>query len=275
MLRPVLLPECRCALAFCGLLLSGFCPPSPAADVCCSAHWQAPAYLVDSFVDIALNNEHAGQKSTLRKWMSPIHYFVIHRVADQELHDRLIRTHFEQLSEITGLTIKPAERQQTANTLIVLSTENQLKDDLLNYFGWQSATQREKFFRESVCLGIFATKADSTIFRAVVIIPVDRARAQGKLVACMVEELAQVLGLPNDSVKVFPSVFNDLSTDVYLSGLDWLLLKMLYDPRLKPGMQENAARPVLRRIVDDLKRDNKIHTAEKEVMSRGLWRLER
>jgi hypothetical protein len=37
-----------------------------------------------------------------------------------------------------------------------------------------------------VCLGILATSTQSVINRAVVIIPVDRAKEQGKLVACVV-----------------------------------------------------------------------------------------
>ncbi len=254
------------------LFLLKLCSPAHSAE---SAHWQADHYLIESFVDIALNNEYSPQRSPIRKWMTPIHYFLVHRVADRELHSRLIRIHFEQLAAITGLTITPAASEKAANYLIVLSSEDRLKDDLLNYFGWKSSMQREKFFRESVCLGVFATTEKNVINRAVVIIPVDRARAMGKLVSCVVEELTQVLGLPNDSVKVFPSVFNDLSTDVYLSGLDYLLLKMLYDPRIKAGMDENAVRPVLKSIVNDLKRDNKVHSAEQEVMSRGLWRLER
>lgn len=237
-------------------------------------HWQSPEYLMNSFIDIGLGNEHTPQKSPVRKWNGPINYFIVHRVGDDELHSRLIRTHFEQLAEITGLSIRPAESQKAANYTVVLSGENQLKDDLLTYFDWRSPTQRDKFFREAICLGIFATQYN-VINRAVVIIPVDRARAKAKLVACVVEELTQVLGLPNDSEKVFPSIFNDFSTDVYLSGLDYLLLKMLYDPRVKAGMDEATVRPVLRRIIDDLQRENKLGTAEKEVMSRGLWRLER
>jgi hypothetical protein len=252
------------------LLLLALCSPVRAAG---SVHWQSPDYLMNSFVDIALNNEYAPQKSPVRKWTSPIDYFLLHRVGDSELHARLIRTHLEQLSAITGLTIRPAESQKAANFLIVLSTEPQLRDDLLNYFGWKSSAQREKFFRESMCLGIFATSPTHAINRAVVIIPVDRAREKGKLVSCVVEELTQVLGLPNDSEKVFPSIFNDLSTDVYLSGLDYLLLKMLYDPRVKAGMDEHTVRPVLKKVIDEYSRDNKLIGAEKEVMSRGLWRL--
>jgi len=251
-------------------LLAGFCLPTYAAEI---AHWQSPDYLLNSFVDIALNNEHSPQRSPVRKWITRIDYFLVHRGGDEALHSHLIRTHFEQLSAITGLTIRPAKSQKAANYLIVLSSEDQLKDDLLNFFGWRSITQREKFFRESICLGTFVSTEHSVINHAIVIIPVDRAKALGRLEACVVEELTQVLGLPNDSIKVFPSVFNDLSSDVYLSGLDYLLLKMLYDPRVIAGMDENSLRPILKKIVDEFKRDNTLHSAEQTVKSSGLWRL--
>ena len=110
----------------------------------------------------------------------------------------------------------------------------------------------------------------SAAARMVVIIPVDRARARGKLPACVVEELTQVLGLPNDSEKVFPSVFNDRSIDDFLTGLDVLLLKMLYDPRIKPGMDETTVRPLLREISAELVRDGGPERAEAIAATGGL-----
>jgi hypothetical protein len=126
-----------------------------------------------------------------------------------------------------------------------------------------SPEQRERFHREAVCLGVLSTSRRSgRITRAVVIIPVDRARARGKLPACVVEELTQVLGLPNDSEKVFPSVFNDRSIDDFLTGLDVLLLKMLYDPRIKPGMDLATTRPLAQQIATELIRAGGIVQAE-------------
>ncbi len=88
--------------------------------------------------------------------------------------------------------------------------------------------------------------------------------------SCIVEELTQVMGLPNDSVKVFPSVFNDLSTDAYLSGLDYLLLKMLYDSRVKTGMDEKAARSILQTIAAEYARDGLFDTAARTAAESGL-----
>lgn len=225
------------------------------------AHWKSVDYLVDAFIDIALGNEHETKPGQLRKWTTPIRYALIHQVGDRDLHERLIATQMAHLAQLSGLDIGPVTDAGSANFLIVLSGETQLKDDLQRYFGWNSAAQREKFFRETVCLGVMRARRGHLV-RGVAIIPVDRARARGKLVACVVEELTQLLGLPNDSERVFPSIFNDRSTDEFLSPLDVVLLRMLYDPRLKAGMDPATVRPLARQIAAELIRAGGIGQAE-------------
>ena len=44
------------------------------------------------------------------------------------------------------------------------------------------------------------------------------------------------MGLPNDSTDVYPSIFNDHSFNNFLTGLDYLLLQLLYSDVLKSGM---------------------------------------
>lgn len=70
--------------------------------------------------------------------------------------------------------------------------------------------------------------------------------------SCIHEEIAQGLGLPNDSPAARPSIFNDDDEFALLTTHDELLLKMLYDPRLTPGMTVDQARPVVRIIARDL-----------------------
>ncbi|MDD1643477.1 MAG: DUF2927 domain-containing protein, partial [Methylococcaceae bacterium] len=127
--------------------------------------------------------------------------------------------------------------------------------------------------RHSVCLGLFSTTPQGVIRQAVVIIPVDRARSKGLLVSCIVEELTQIMGLPNDSASVYPSIFNDQSIYILLTGLDYLLLKMLYDPRLVPGMNSQQALPVLRKIVDEFHQRHLIEAAEQMVSKGDLYSL--
>jgi len=70
--------------------------------------------------------------------------------------------------------------------------------------------------------------------------------------ACLTEEFAQVFGLINDDAEARPSIFNDDQEFIELTRHDEYLLKVLYDPRLRAGMTEAEARPLVRRIVRDI-----------------------
>lgn len=70
--------------------------------------------------------------------------------------------------------------------------------------------------------------------------------------SCYHEELAQGLGLANDSPYARPSIFNDDDEFALLTTHDEMLLTMLYDPRLDAGMSANEARPILRQIAREL-----------------------
>ncbi|MDP2062968.1 MAG: DUF2927 domain-containing protein [Phaeovulum sp.] len=66
--------------------------------------------------------------------------------------------------------------------------------------------------------------------------------------SCFHEELAQGMGLANDSPAARPSIFNDDEEFALLTRHDELLLRILYDPRLRPGMAEAEARPIIATI---------------------------
>lgn len=256
------------------LLLGLILYPLFAAAVDPHEHWQRAEYIVDSFAEIALKNEYTTQGRHIKKWRPDgIRYHYLHRVADDRLHEELSALHLQHLQTITGLPIQPVHDAHHANLLIVFSREDHLKNDLRQYFDLHDSAQQQQFFRRSVCLGRFATDTHGAIYSAVVLIPVDRARAHGKLVDCIVEELTQVLGLANDSDRVFPSIFNDRSIDGLLSGLDYVLLKILYDARLEPGMTAEHALPIVRQIVSELFAHNVIQRAHLLVQQGGLYPL--
>ena len=67
--------------------------------------------------------------------------------------------------------------------------------------------------------------------------------------ACIEEELSQVMGVLNDDEQVRPSIFNDDQEFALLTDHDTQLLRMLYDPRIKPGMSPDEAMPIIRDIL--------------------------
>lgn len=63
--------------------------------------------------------------------------------------------------------------------------------------------------------------------------------------SCLHEEITQGLGLPNDSPRARPSIFNDDEEFAFLTRHDELLLRILYSPELRPGMTPAEARPIV------------------------------
>lgn len=66
--------------------------------------------------------------------------------------------------------------------------------------------------------------------------------------SCMHEEIAQGLGLANDSPRARPSIFNDDEEFALLTRQDELLLNMLYSSELRAGMTEAEARPIVQSL---------------------------
>jgi len=54
--------------------------------------------------------------------------------------------------------------------------------------------------------------------------------------SCLREELMQMMGLPKDSDIVYPSVINDFVNNEIYSANDMIVIRTLYDPRIKAGM---------------------------------------
>ena len=103
---------------------------------------------------------------------------------------------------------------------------------------------------KSTCEATLFTK-DNEIRSAVVLFPAERPKNHMR--ACVVEELTQVLGLPNDSPSVSPSIFNDKSPINELTDHDRLMLRMLYDPRITIGMSRDRALIVGRKVLDEIR----------------------
>ena len=94
------------------------------------------------------------------------------------------------------------------------------------------------------------SSANDRIAEAIAVI---RAENPGLLrLSCVHEELAQGLGLANDYPAARPSIFNDDDEFALLTEQDELMLKMLYDPRLRPGMTAKEVNPRTRIIAREL-----------------------
>ncbi|MBS97853.1 MAG: hypothetical protein CMI01_04170 [Oceanospirillaceae bacterium] len=229
--------------------------------------WQRPGYIADSFIEIALNSEYGVHTPRLRRWEAPVRVYLSHEVGNRALHEELVDAHLSQLAQITGLSIRRVDRAENANLMMFLLPESALLGR------WREQSGQDSLPPNALCLGRLQTDRRGVIRRGWVFIPVDRARHHGQLISCIVEELTQVLGLPNDSDRVFPSIFNDRSVAQLLTGLDLVLLKLLYHEKLEAGMSPDQVRPLLNGLIEELSRAGIIARAQEQVSQGALYRL--
>ncbi len=217
--------------------------------------------LAENFIRIALFDEYtrtAGgpiqrmTESRLRRWEAPIRValrFGASTPPDRRAADTArVGSFLQRLSRTTGHPI--ALSDSAPNFFIHMVTEDerralgpQIRAALPGLSGSEVAAITD-MSRSTYCL-VYAMSAPNgaTYTRAFAVI---RSEHPDLLrLSCLHEEIAQGLGLANDSPTARPSIFNDDEEFALLTRQDELMLKMLYNPALRPGMTEAEARPIV------------------------------
>lgn len=230
--------------------------------------WQDSNYILKAFEEIALKNEYTKTQKRILKWQQPILYqFHYEQLKPIKMVETFFTTHLTHLSHITGLDIQYTN--QKANLNIYLTQDNNYADVIKKYTG----TKVKNIDRDSHCMGSFKTNHQNEIIEATIVLPVDHVYSRGLLIACIVEETTQVLGLPNDASWAHPSIANDDSKIEFLTGLDYILLKLLYSNAITAGMSQSESRPLLKKEIDFLKKNGEINQASRKVNLEGLYQL--
>jgi len=228
--------------------------------------WQNPTYIHKAFIEIALKNEYRKTDMRLIRWHRPIRYqFIYEGTRRNTILEALTRTQMSHLSEITSHPILEATNP---NFRIIFTTDNIYSKTIKKYVH----AGAQHLARESNCMGSFNLNDDNAIVSATVIIPTDHAFSKGLFVSCVIEETTQLMGLPNDSDWVNPSIANDASLVEFLTGLDFIMLKLLYSPDLYAGMPLNQLKPVLYKNIRRLMINRTIKRANFLVNKKGLFK---
>ena len=232
--------------------------------------WPQISYISNSFLEVGLGAEHGKSHNlNLRKWNKPLRIYVEHQIGDQPLHDQLLDAHISQLVKITNFDISRVKNKSEANVYYYFTKQSILPSLVQNELD-QSVVE---YLHGAICLANVKTDKGNNIISAHIFIPVDQARMHGKLVACIVEELTQSLGLIRDSDLVFPSIFNDKTRNALLTGLDEILLRLLAEDTVKAGMSREELEPILHSILMKYQRQGLIRTAEQRVQEGALYEM--
>ncbi len=190
--------------------------------------------------------------STLSRWAQPVRVsleFGPSVSAVRQATERArVGSYLGRLSALTGLTISIEDRR-TNFVLYIGSVDERraLGPRLQQALPGLSPELEQGVTRmghANFCLVYVNTDATGKFKeRAMAVIPSELPDLMGLM--CLQEELAQGLGLGNDSRAARPSIFNDDNEFATLTPQDELMLRMLYAPALRPGMTEAQARPIV------------------------------
>ena len=221
--------------------------------------------LARNFEQIVFYNEYAsalqgrGGKSPLRRWEVPVRVDIIFGPsvpAEQRARDeKAARDYVTRLARVTG---HPISNYGGPNFVVIFASEDD-RDVALDAAAAriagitpESLNPLRNLGRDTYCaVAAYASGPQAYDYSAAVAVVRTENPSLLRL-SCIHEEMAQGLGLANDSRDARPSIFNDDDEFALLTNHDELLLKMLYDPRLRPGMTADEAAPITRIIAREL-----------------------
>jgi hypothetical protein len=224
--------------------------------------------LTENFVRIALFDEFistpAGYvqretESILRRWVAPVRVGL--RFGDSVPPERRaterarVASYLARLSQVTGHPIRLADA--SPNFFLFMVDEDERRA-----MGPQIAAAMPGFASQEIAaftgmpvstycqVSVQSDRTTGVYVRALAVI---RSEHPDLLhLSCLHEEIAQGLGLPNDSPRARPSIFNDDQEFALLTPHDEALLRILYNPALRPGMTVREARPIVESLANAL-----------------------
>ncbi|SNT68926.1 DUF2927 domain-containing protein [Paracoccus seriniphilus] len=224
--------------------------------------------LTRDFIQIALHDEYSrsGERlvadspsAPLRRWKDPVRLQLSFGDSADQALQRIYRGQVAafstRLQQATGHPVSLTASKGNFHILVLSEAERR---DISSYLATTvpdlpaaDVATLSQLDRDNLCTVFAYSRGDQQYYvRAVAIM---RAELPSLLrSSCIHEELAQGLGLANDSPSARPSIFNDDEEFALLTRHDELLLQILYDPRLRPGMTAAEATPIVRSIATEL-----------------------
>ena len=157
----------------------------------------------------------------------------------------------EEAADISIFIGDHAERLQLADFFETRYPDSPLVDELRNGLG------------DNVCVAVpFYSEDSNEDASYLILIPGELSGILRQ--ACIEEEFGQAFGPAADFDGARPSIFNDDQEFALFTAHDELLFRVLYDRRLRAGMSEQEAMPIVERIIAELRPNEprKLHKGE-------------
>jgi hypothetical protein len=216
--------------------------------------------LYDEYTDVDGRFVHRQAPAHLRRWADPVRVAVMtggSASPEDAARDRAnVAAFTRRLGQITGVDMAISSGPDVNFLVLFMTSEertafaDQVSAHYPNFAPAVVSALRDTPL-DTFCTAYAFSKPDDPATYSAVMVLIRAEHPPFTRLSCVNEEMAQAMGLPNDSPDARPSLFNDSLEFALLTEHDAILLRMLYDPRLRPGMTADEVRPLLPAIARD------------------------
>ena len=209
------------------------------------------AQITTGFMKIAFGAEYhlAGRIDRIRKYNVPVRIFV-DGAARADRQKQIAKVTADIARRIPALDIAITPVRDGANMVVNLVRDRDLDKAVRKFYGSEKAREIRRSL-DPQCLSGFRKNERYEIEHAEVILAVDAG--DFVFLDCAYEEMLQSLGPINDTDAVPWTMFNDNVSMGFFDIYDQILLNILYDPRVKPGMSADEVRAILPEVLPDVR----------------------
>ena len=207
--------------------------------------------IIDGFFKTAFGAEFhlAGRVDRIRKYAMPVRVFAT-GVSRPDRKAQLAKVVADIGRKIQHLDIAMANTIDDATIVVTLVRDRDLIPTIRRFYG-EARAREIKSSLDPQCLSGFRKNERYEIEHSDVILTVDKG--DFTFLDCTYEELLQALGPINDTSSNPWTMFNDQVSMGFFDIYDQYLLNILYDPRIRPGMNVEEVKAELPEVLADVR----------------------
>jgi len=195
--------------------------------------------IFDYFEEVVLHTEYStgsGNSALVQKWNEPLRYCIYGNPTDKDL--AVLTDLFAQLNEIAGFPgIHAAADDEPENLTISFLDKESFNESFSEFINGEDAYGATQFWYYTATNEIHTA---SIGYRT----DIDQATR----VSILIEEIINMLGISDTVLREDSIVYQYSNSTTALSDVDWIILKMLYDPAIQCGMDADSCSAVIQEL---------------------------
>ncbi len=243
--------------------------PTTGAALVDGAVTRANTDIAHDFVELVFRNEQGRTRPKLSRWEDPVRV----RLESPQLsgYAPFVDSFLKRLRTSAKVDIAPTASDD-ANLHVRMVDPKEMRRALASAFCIVVPTNAEwREFARSHDENRFRWSNKTELSEATVFIPADAVPFEVRL--CLMEEITQALGPGNDLFRLADSIFNDDNAHSAPTSFDMLILRTLYDDRMRLGIDEGTAFEVALNVLDDVNPVGRsIESNDMEAGGSAAWR---